>query len=606
MVFKKFEKGISTENIEPGREVLKEEIRQKEEARPEFIQSLDRLSSEISSIQEEISKFKEKKHSPEENKALIESLSPRINAIERIFRESLNEKYIYQEIVYNEIPYDLKRNLYGTVGVIKLKIEGISRTLETCYPSYQESQRVLNEREETVKKGEDELNQIKKELLNDAKAILKGYSGIMGFFKRIFSVGVKQKMKEVQDLIDYLEGKVEEFSTNKVCQYQYQEDLLKNFYRLKSLERRVQAEKIGSLKLWKQSVEREIKYIDDRTKEYLDSLQVDLEEIQKGIVELKVLKEKEMKWEKFWEEIIMKEFRISPEDEEIYKKELREQGKEFTWLDRLSFQNIRELLHDYFCGLHKIGRGYRKTLEEGEVKEKTNMEEVLESLKKEWEKVKTTRFLMLVQSQNGLIRILEEGKVRTIWDFEIKERLKITRPGVFGDPEHYLLRRKKNEEEVNIHGKNPVSCCLESKDGRYENGGPPQYGDYNLVLKDDLLERCVFSISDSMNWLGLIPPLVNEKRQLSVKYRTLNLDHALIAKAMLNDFYRNAQTGKYEYWPRLGALIEYIEARVIGGVKREDIKFIFTTEPEKSPQDLKKLLDKYKIPLRRRAYGNKK
>lgn len=604
MIFKKIEKEILTENTEPGREVLKEKMRQKEEARPEFIQNLDRLSNEIFSIQGEISKFKEKEHSPEENKALIESLSRKINAIERIFRESLNEKYIYQEIVYNEIPYDLKRNLYGTVRTIKPKIEGIIRTLETCYPSYQKSQRLLNECEEAIKKEENELNQVKKELLNDAKTFLQGYSGIKGFFKRIFSAGVKQKIKEVQDLINYLEGKIEEFSTNKLSQYQ--EDLVKNFYHLKSLEARVRVEKIGSLKFWEESVERDIKYIDDRTKKYLDSLQVDLEEIQKGIVELKVLKEKEMKWEKFWEEIIMKEFRISPEDEEIYKKELREQGKEFTWLDRLSFQNIRELLHDYFCGLHKMGRGYRKTLGEGEVKEKTNMEEVLESLKKEWEKVKTTRFLMLVQSQSGLMRILEEGRVKTIWDFETKERLKITRPGVFGDPEYYLLMRRKNEEVVNIHGKNPVSCCLESKDGRYENGGPPQYGDYNLVLKDNLLERSIFCISDSMNWLGLIPPLVNEKRQLSVKYRTLNLDHALIAKAMLNDFYRNVQTGKYEYWPRLGALVEYIEGRVIGGVKREDIKFIFTTEPEKSPQDLKKLLDKYKIPLRRRAYENKK
>ena len=307
-------------------------------------------------------------------------------------------------------------------------------------------------------------------------------------------------------------------------------------------------------------------------------------EVKKNTEMLASTKEIEIEWQSFFENKVVPAFNLSAEDKEKYKTEIEEAGREVSKLDLKSFDNIRESLQYFFCYYCQ--------------KRKIAPAEALERIKEEVEKVERTKFIAVGRKEKGLRGLLEEGKLRCIWDFSEEERRKKARNIM--DDVGYVYKREQAEKSLGIWGENPISSILGSENSRDEFGAPRQYGEYLVVLKDEAYDRSIFTESDSMNPYWMIEPLrpKGSEERHDVVNRRLISKHASIAKALFNDFRFNPSTKSYYFPSTQENNLEYIEALVCGGVKLEDVKEIVVRDIDKVPEDIKKILEEKSIPLR--------
>ncbi len=610
------------QNVE-SREPQERNKRNKEK----LAQKTDELKREAAFIQEEFSFFmkSEEKISFEDQELFLKKIEDRIKEISEDYGEDFDDQRIHRDIVF----YNHSKNVYF----------GIREEIERTRDLFQRKSKELLEKnrdqemvdgktgglDKAIEEKKTKLDQKKNKLLQEAEKIINKNKGFDNFFQRIKSItsgdkvsleDTKHEQEKARNIVDYFKGDEAEDHLKKMFYTQKKERILNDNDAIMkfNLEQRaripVDEGKFEIEFLWtdycndarssffhfpqkQQELHKRKEDIEKQKQRIFLDIQGEIKELLEKTLLLEEAIEEEREWEDFCSEV-MNEFMVSFEDEEDYKKKIEERGEKVSEIDEMSFRNIRESLECYFCYMHR---------EKGIAKEET-----LEGLKKELENVEKTTKLFLGRGERGIRNILQEGMIKSIWDLSESERLeRATELTGRGTGMDYLERRKASEENIGIHGENPISCYLESKNGRFEKGPPLQYGDYIIVLKNKLLERSVFSEADSMA-PNVIPPL-SDKRVLNIENRTLNFEHAMISKAMFNHYYWNPEERRHFYRGRPSSFnerdfsdTEYIEARILDGVYLNDIDCIVISNPEKIPEDIKNLLNENSIEIRTSVY----
>lgn len=538
------------------------------------LEEIERKSRRIAEQLEDIIESKEKGEITfEELKAELNAAQGQVEDVKNLYKEEIKPG-VTREFFY-ENPGELgvnqaKNNIKKLEHKVKIAQSDLSRR-EEYYRSQLERRGGYQEK---VQKTREKLEEVKERLLEHIDAIEKQHQGVGGMVRGIFKG--RDKLERYKKLKSYIQGERDEPPTIYAG-----EDITDSFNTFRDVERDQERIK-GWLQDTEESIEEEVvearKQVRDRLKEEGNVAK----KVEEMMAKLKELKEAEERWEEFLNSEVIDSFQLSSEDEERYRSKLSERNPRLAEAEKRSFSNIRESL-SYFFKYFYQKRGMEK-------------EEILDFLAEEREKVQETKFTAVNRSENGIRSVFKEGKFRNIWDFEEEIQRKKTRT-IPGGEKHYLDKRKKIEDRLGIRGEHPVSCWLGSENGKDEFGGPPQYGDYTVILKDDVFKRTTFIESDSMNPRGLIRPLEFKKgRDYDVTDRQLNGKHAEIAKAMINAYHRRPGQERYSF-PSKKRTIEYIESLVLGGVSKADIEQVVVEDPGRVPRDIRELLSNEGIEL---------
>ncbi len=220
------------------------------------------------------------------------------------------------------------------------------------------------------------------------------------------------------------------------------------------------------------------------------------------------------------------------------------------------------------------------------------------ALEQDLEKVKKSFFIGLNVSGDKLVKILKSGKFLSLWEMSEEEKY-INAKGI--SVSSYLYDRSNIEKKLGIYEKKPIYAALCSDNFYNQSEGPaPTYGDFVVVFKKGLEKRSNFVIGDSMNYIfSLIEPIKSkniEDKFNNPSNRQLNFRHALLAKALYDNFFKNNLRDRRR--------LEYIEAQILDGVSLEDIAEVRHTNLDKVDSEIKKLLAKYNIALNKAEYIN--
>lgn len=438
-----------------------------------------------------------------------------------------------------------------------------------------------------------ELNEKKQELFR--KLQVRKKSLVEQMKKTSFKVfpWKKNKIKEKLDVITKLENEIKDnfqHANEQSVDYLEREE-----YGILSDE----SNKIRSLWYNISSNEEEIIRFESENKQ-ITSEQLPVQ--QKTLQELKnILEHYKQLIDKVGQLIIVEyERRYFYENEVLVKLELKE-AKPNSYVkeekevisEGASLENIRPIIETYFKYQAKQGG--------------VSPEKLLERFEKSLDNVKSSYFIAFNVSVEALEKIIKTGKIKSLSEMTEKERLdKARHPfNAFG----YLENRKEAEKEINIQHRKPIYAALCSHNQFDEERGPAPgelYGDFVIVLKRDVVLRTDFTVGDIMNGhYSLIDPLDPRsignplhdpaKRQVAFK-------HALLAKAMYDDYFSGGEDGVYNRDP---GKLHYIEAHVLDGVSIDDIAEIRSPDPDNIDKKLKNLLKKHNIVLRKSVYENR-
>lgn len=224
---------------------------------------------------------------------------------------------------------------------------------------------------------------------------------------------------------------------------------------------------------------------------------------------------------------------------------------------------------------------------------------VLERVKKSLEKVRKSYFVAINVPGEKLIKILNLGRFKNLWEMPKEEQIKNAKGGIFPeDADDYLKYRRSCEINLKIFNRNPIYGALGANnifDLKY--GPAPQYGDFIVVLKKDVEKKLDFTIGDSMNsrnsFIEPFDPFFVCRSHHFIVNRQVTLDHALIAKALYDDYFSQGK----DYYKRNKISLEYIEAHILDGLTIDEIAEIRHPEPEKVDPEIIKLLKEKNIPF---------
>lgn len=311
--------------------------------------------------------------------------------------------------------------------------------------------------------------------------------------------------------------------------------------------------KIDSNSFSVKNTEKSFRDIQPKVESLISETTKSLEQLRHKQEEIDQKKEKERKLEEF----VQKEaLPILASKEKVEAKEISPLIKEKKeTAEKRSLENITGLLKEYF-----------RSAELGIFKELgvESKEEALEKLKEEVEKVRESAFLTINFKENPILKFLEDGRCKSILELPFEKQQKRN--------SEYIERRIRDEKIMGTYAKGipedpyTIYGSLACRNGHDERSGGANWGDTFVVLKPSVKERCAFFMGDSM------AVDVNE-----IPKRQLNLEHAMIAKAILN-----IQNKAYKI-PG-GEFRNYIEAHFLGGVKVDDIESINISNSKHSPK----------------------
>jgi hypothetical protein len=473
---------------------------------------------------------------------------------------------------------------YYNAGHYKTRIDHQLEILKRIEQNIKETQEGVAKRRERIKKEKEKIEDAKEtleekkgEIMKRCEEIEKDLGGIMGKFKKKkYEEGILEKIDELKEGLGS-EVVLPEFSDTDLRW---------------ALRDYSQIEKV--MNGCRNNIEREEEWIEKGQEGAVINSCAKLQEIGSSAQENHAIfdnllksAEREIEWQLFFENVFIEEMGVTEEDKEREKERMTQEDLEMTDSKERSFENIRGSLAHFLKHLKQ--------------RHDLSGREALDLIKKEVEKVKKSRFVTITRGENGLTGLLREGKLRCIWEFSDDRQFEMAKNS--GDKHGYLRRRKHLEQGLDVWGKNPISASLNNENGHDENiTERRQYGEYLLVLDDNVIDRSIYTEGDTMNGTGILFPLRErfskyEHLDNIIKKRGLSPDHACIAKALYNLYYYDPETGDCNFPEKMGDNFEYIEALITGGVALEDVKEVVVKNIDDVPEDIKKLLEEKGIPL---------
>jgi len=266
-------------------------------------------------------------------------------------------------------------------------------------------------------------------------------------------------------------------------------------------------------------------------------------------------------------EKLFQDLQVTEKDKGEYLETNNREGEYSAILRRVderSFQNIRVLIakyaHYYLKVCHHVSQDQFET-----------------GLIKHLERVRRSYFLSYNFNNEAffLSGLATRGKIKSITEFNELETEALAH--TMDNPKAYIRRRKEVEKWMGITDSDnpPVYAGLGAEGSpawpEQKRGACPGFGNGVLVLKKDISNRVIYTFQDSM------------RKRSSIEEQQLNLDHALIAKA-LRDFELDPDYNLEALERRMGDLWFYVEAQVLGGVRVKDIKEIILNKTNPNPR----------------------
>jgi hypothetical protein len=564
-----------------------EEKKERIEIRSGFFVEIREASDLLTSIEKSIADLIEGEPTVEKLKHFLKTIKEFTQPLEELevfLDKNTFDKQAVKELFFEKIGNKLSFiNLRQRVSFARECLMRVEKQVEKNIEEIKERREIEERNQLESEEEKQNLEETKKEILSKVAEIKNSFTGFRGKKRK------RDQEHDIDRRFEQLEECLEGGSQNPPS------------FKDSDLNRLVEKYK-GASKRYKQKMdshERSISYskgkIEKTYKElkenYLDLLLKMTQEASSNIILLRDSEEAELKWRDFFNNEIANEFGLSEEDKERFGQETRDSGKDTRHLDIKSFDNIKESVALFVRHFHKE-RGW-------------DTETVLEQMKRELEKVEETKFVNIGRKEGGLRGLLTEGKLKSIWEFPEEIQRKKARGGLMDSTgRDYLNRRRRAEKDLGLSRKNPISASLGSENGRDEYGAPVQYGEYMVVLGDDVYDRAVYIEGDSMNEHHLISPIESKKyNDREVDDRRILPKHASLAKALFNLHRYDPQSDRYMFPNRdnpmhsMEGALEYIEALITGGVSLEDVKEVIVKNVDDVPEDIKRLLKEKGIPL---------
>jgi|GEM_PF-4033511 len=491
-------------------------------------------------------------------------------AVKELFFETVSKRFSFshtrQEIIF------VKERLKLTEGRIENSIQSMKKRKE------------IEERNQMdMDEEKQNLNQVEGDILTKVEEIKNSFAGFGGKKrKRNHEYDIDRRFKQLEEYF-------KDNSLNAPLFKDAELNLIVERYKAASERYKKKVE----------TFEKSISHTEENTKKIYKELKEEnidllLERVQEAFSNIDILRESEsteLEWRDFFNNEIANEFGLGEKGKEDFKAEVMSSDSDTRHLDVKSFDNIEESVALFVRHFHKK-RGW-------------DTEKVLSQMKRELVKVEKTRFINIGRKEDGLKGLLTEGRLKSIWEFDREEQKKKARGGPLDSTGiSYLSKRERAEKKLGVSGKNPISASLGSENSRDEYGAPVQYGEYMVVLNDDVYDRSVFVEGDSMNDNHLIRPIeIKKYNDRGVEDRRILARHASIDKALFNLHRYSPESDNYVFPGRnnpmddMEGALEYIEALIPEGVSLEDVKEVVVKNIDEVPDEIKKLLEEKGIPL---------
>lgn len=183
-------------------------------------------------------------------------------------------------------------------------------------------------------------------------------------------------------------------------------------------------------------------------------------------------------------------------------------------------------------------------------------------------------FFTLNLSAGSIARLLQIGRVETIWDHpDIGSLQNSATANNKSLPEDYLDIRRVAENGLRqfvpdeCKNQNPISTALAAGDEDMTEGAAPRYGNWAVFISPspEMERKTVFSAEDSFR-------SVNSKDMQFDDKNILTLQDAFIAKAVHKKFFEKFLDGDSRQ--RMHKLRNYVEAAIFSNIALSDISHI--------------------------------